>query len=152
MTAMQGNALQPQLRTVGHFRTFHWAQFRRRQSSMSRGRAMAGRDLPRRGVTVEPRVLDRWYRVRLSRPTVLRVPEALRCTSRRNRMSTDPTIIYTLTDEAPLLATCGFLPVIRTFTKPAGVRVEKSDISVPARILGNFPEYLRPEQRVPDTL
>ena len=45
-------------------------------------------------------------------------------------MSTDPTIIYTLTDEAPLLATCAFLPVIRTFTKPAGVRVEKSDISV----------------------
>ena len=39
-------------------------------------------------------------------------------------MSTDPTIIYTLTDEAPLLATCAFLPVIRTFTKPAGVRVE----------------------------
>ena len=67
-------------------------------------------------------------------------------------MSTDPTIIYTLTDEAPLLATCAFLPVIRTFTKPAGVRVEKSDISVAARILGNFPEYLTPEQRVPDTL
>ena len=67
-------------------------------------------------------------------------------------MSTDPTIIYTLTDEAPLLATCAFLPVIRTFTKPAGVRVEKSDISVAARILGYFPEYLTPEQRVPDTL
>ena len=67
-------------------------------------------------------------------------------------MSTDPTIIYTLTDEAPLLATCAFLPVIRTFTKPAGVRVETSDISVAARILGNFPEYLTPEQRVPDTL
>ena len=67
-------------------------------------------------------------------------------------MSTDPTIIYTLTDEAPLLATCAFLPIIRTFTKAAGVRVEKSDISVAARILGNFPEYLTPEQRVPDTL
>jgi isocitrate dehydrogenase len=67
-------------------------------------------------------------------------------------MSTDPTIIYTLTDEAPLLATCAFLPVIRTFTKAAGVRVENSDISVAARILGNFPEYLTPEQRVPDTL
>ena len=67
-------------------------------------------------------------------------------------MSTDPTIIYTLTDEAPLLATCAFLPVIRTFTRAAGVRVERSDISVAARILGNFPEYLTSEQRVPDTL
>ncbi len=67
-------------------------------------------------------------------------------------MSTEPTIIYTLTDEAPLLATCAFLPVIRAFTKPAGVRVETSDISVAARILGNFPECLKPEQRLPDTL
>ena len=67
-------------------------------------------------------------------------------------MSTDPTIIYTLTDEAPLLATCAFLPIIRTFTAPAGIQVEKSDISVAARILGEFPEYLTPEQRVPDTL
>ena len=67
-------------------------------------------------------------------------------------MSAEPTIIYTLTDEAPLLATCAFLPIIRTFTKPAGVRVEKSDISVAARILGQFPEALTPEQRVPDTL
>ena len=67
-------------------------------------------------------------------------------------MSTDPTIIYTLTDEAPLLATCAFLPVIRTFTRAAGVRVEKSDVSVAARILSNFPEYLTPKQRVPDAL
>ena len=67
-------------------------------------------------------------------------------------MSTDPTIIYTLTDEAPLLATHAFLPIVRTFTTPAGMRVEESDISVAARILGNFPEYLTPEQRVPDTL
>jgi isocitrate dehydrogenase len=64
----------------------------------------------------------------------------------------DPTIIYTLTDEAPLLATHAFLPVISTFTKPAGIRIEQSDISVAARILGNFSEYLTPEQRVPDTL
>jgi isocitrate dehydrogenase len=67
-------------------------------------------------------------------------------------MSNDPTIIYTLTDEAPLLATHAFLPVIRTFTKPAGIRVEESDISVAARILANFPEFLTPEQRVPDAL
>jgi isocitrate dehydrogenase len=67
-------------------------------------------------------------------------------------MSSDPTIIYTLTDEAPLLATHAFLPVISTFTKPAGIRIEQSDISVAARILGSFSEYLLPEQRVPDTL
>ena len=61
-------------------------------------------------------------------------------------------IIYTLTDEAPLLATCAFLPIIRTFTGPAGIDIEKSDISVSARILAEFPEYLTPEQRVPDVL
>ena len=44
-------------------------------------------------------------------------------------------IIYTLTDEAPLLATCSFLPVVRTFTAPADIEIEKSDISVSARIL-----------------
>jgi isocitrate dehydrogenase len=67
-------------------------------------------------------------------------------------MSSDPTIIYTLTDEAPLLATHAFLPVVSTFTKPAGIRIEESDISVAARILGTFSDYLAPEQRVPDTL
>jgi isocitrate dehydrogenase len=66
--------------------------------------------------------------------------------------TTQPTIIYTLTDEAPLLATCAFLPVVRTFTAPAGIRVDKSDISVAARVLAQFPESLKPEQRVPDTL
>ena len=67
-------------------------------------------------------------------------------------MNSDPTIIYTLTDEAPLLATHAFLPIVSTFTKPAGIRIEQSDISVAARILGNFSDYLEPEQRVPDTL
>ena len=66
--------------------------------------------------------------------------------------SKQPTIIYTLTDEAPLLATCAFLPVIRTFTGPAGVKIEKADISVAARILAEFPDYLSDEQKVPDTL
>ena len=63
-----------------------------------------------------------------------------------------PTIIYTLTDEAPLLATCAFLPIVRTFTAAAGIRVATSDISVAARILGEFPEHLTEAQRVPDTL
>jgi isocitrate dehydrogenase len=67
-------------------------------------------------------------------------------------MSSDPTIIYTLTDEAPLLATHAFLPVVSTFTRPAGIKVEQSDISVAARILAAFPENLTPEQRVPDSL
>ncbi len=62
------------------------------------------------------------------------------------------TIIYTLTDEAPLLATCSLLPIIRTFTGPAGIRIEKSDISVSARILAEFPEFLTDEQKVPDNL
>ncbi|MFP5466418.1 MAG: NADP-dependent isocitrate dehydrogenase [Gammaproteobacteria bacterium] len=62
------------------------------------------------------------------------------------------TIVYTLTDEAPLLATSAFLPVDQTFAAPAGVNVTTSDISVAARILGNFPEYLTEEQRVPDYL
>ncbi|WP_029921825.1 NADP-dependent isocitrate dehydrogenase [Nevskia soli] len=68
-------------------------------------------------------------------------------------MSTQqPTIIYTLTDEAPLLATAAFLPIIRTFIEPAGITVATSDISVAARILGEFPEFLTEEQRVPDNL
>ena len=63
-----------------------------------------------------------------------------------------PTIIYTLTDEAPLLATYAFLPIIRTFTEPAGINVETSDISVAARILAEFSDQLTEEQRVPDNL
>ncbi len=63
-----------------------------------------------------------------------------------------PTIIYTLTDEAPLLATHAFLPVVRAFTAPAGIAVTASDISVAARILGEFPEYLTDAQKVPDNL
>jgi len=63
-----------------------------------------------------------------------------------------PTIIYTLTDEAPLLATCSLLPIIRKFTAPAGIEITKSDISVAARILAEFPEFLSDEQQVPDTL
>ncbi len=63
-----------------------------------------------------------------------------------------PTIIYTLTDEAPRLATASFLPIIRTFAAPAGINVTESDISVAARVLGEFPESLTAEQRVPNTL
>jgi isocitrate dehydrogenase len=61
-------------------------------------------------------------------------------------------IIYTLTDEAPLLATCAFLPIVRTFTGPAGIEIEKADISVPARVLSEFSEFLTDGQKVPNTL
>ncbi|MDB5778805.1 MAG: isocitrate dehydrogenase, NADP-dependent [Polaromonas sp.] len=61
-------------------------------------------------------------------------------------------IIYTLTDEAPLLATWSFLPVVRAFTAPAGIEVAESDISVAARILAEFPEFLTDAQKVPNTL
>ena len=63
-----------------------------------------------------------------------------------------PTIIYTLTDEAPLLATYAFLPIIRTFADAAGIDIKTSDISVAARILAEFDDYLSEEQRVPDNL
>lgn len=61
-------------------------------------------------------------------------------------------IIYTLTDEAPLLATCSLLPIIRTFTSAADIEIVKSDISVAARILAAFPDYLQQDQKVPDNL
>jgi isocitrate dehydrogenase len=63
-----------------------------------------------------------------------------------------PTIIYTLTDEAPLLATYGFLPILRAFAEPAGIKIKTSDISVAARILAEFPDYLDEDQRMPDNL
>jgi isocitrate dehydrogenase len=56
-------------------------------------------------------------------------------------------ITYTLTDEAPLLATVAFLPVIRSFAAPAGIEVEKADISVAARVLAEFGEYLTDAQK-----
>jgi isocitrate dehydrogenase len=62
------------------------------------------------------------------------------------------TIIYTLTDEAPYLATASFLPIIRTFTAPADIEVIESDISVAARILAEFPDCLSDEQKVPNNL
>ncbi|MEZ5717520.1 MAG: NADP-dependent isocitrate dehydrogenase [Burkholderiaceae bacterium] len=66
--------------------------------------------------------------------------------------SQQPTILYTLTDEAPRLATASFLPIVRSFTTPAGIRVEEADISVSARVLAAFPERLTDAQKVPDTL
>lgn len=68
-------------------------------------------------------------------------------------MATDKAkIIYTKTDEAPLLATYSFLPIINTFTNAAGVEVELRDISLAGRILANFPDFLKEEQQIPDVL
>ncbi|KXS53017.1 NADP-dependent isocitrate dehydrogenase [Marinobacter persicus] len=61
-------------------------------------------------------------------------------------------IVYTLTDEAPALATRSLLPILETFAKPAGIDFETSDISLAARILATFPDYLEEDQRVPDAL
>ncbi|WP_426162087.1 NADP-dependent isocitrate dehydrogenase [Pseudoduganella sp. R-34] len=67
-------------------------------------------------------------------------------------MSQKSKIIYTLTDEAPLLATYSLLPIVQKFAAPAGVDVVTSDISVAARVLAAFPECLSDEQKVPDNL
>ena len=63
-----------------------------------------------------------------------------------------PKIIYTETDEAPMLATYSFKPIVEAFASTAGVEVETRDISLAARILAQFPDRLTDEQRVPDTL
>lgn len=61
-------------------------------------------------------------------------------------------IIYTITDEAPALATQSFLPIVEAFTSSAGVAVETRDISLSGRILAAFPDYLTDEQKVSDDL
>jgi isocitrate dehydrogenase len=61
-------------------------------------------------------------------------------------------IIYTLTDEAPFLATHSLLPIIQAFTSPSGIQIETRDISLAGRILAYFPEYLKEDQRVNDAL
>lgn len=63
-----------------------------------------------------------------------------------------PKILYTLTDEAPALATYSLLPIVQAFTKSAGVQVETRDISLSGRIIATFPEYLKPEQQIKDDL
>jgi isocitrate dehydrogenase len=68
-------------------------------------------------------------------------------------MSTEkPTIIYTITDEAPALATYSLLPIIKSFTASSGIDVDTRDISLAGRIIANFPQYLTEEQRIADAL
>ena len=61
-------------------------------------------------------------------------------------------IYYTLTDEAPMLATYSFLPIVKAFTRSADIDIEIPDISLSGRILANFPEYLTDDQKIPDAL
>jgi isocitrate dehydrogenase len=63
-----------------------------------------------------------------------------------------PTIIYTITDEAPALATYSLLPIIQSFTASSGIDVDTRDISLAGRIIANFPDYLKEEQRIGDAL
>lgn len=67
-------------------------------------------------------------------------------------MSKRPTIIYTKTDEAPLLATYSFLPVVEAFTKHSGIAVETRDISLAGRIIAGFSDFLTEDQRIGDHL
>jgi len=67
-------------------------------------------------------------------------------------MSSSPKIIYTLTDEAPFLATASFLPIIEAFAGTAGVAVETRDISLAGRVLSQFPDYLTDTQKIGDHL
>ena len=68
-------------------------------------------------------------------------------------MTTDTSkIIYTITDEAPALATHSLLPIIQAYTASSGIDVETRDISLAGRILANFPKYLTKEQRIDDAL
>ncbi|RZJ74037.1 MAG: NADP-dependent isocitrate dehydrogenase [Flavobacterium sp.] len=67
-------------------------------------------------------------------------------------MSKASKIIYTITDEAPMLATHSFLPIVQAFAAPADIAVETRDISLAGRILSNFPEYLSDDQKINDAL
>jgi isocitrate dehydrogenase len=61
-------------------------------------------------------------------------------------------IIYTITDEAPMLATHSFLPIVKAFTAPANISVETRDISLAGRIISNFTDYLKEDQRINNDL
>ncbi len=67
-------------------------------------------------------------------------------------MTKNSKILYTFTDEAPMLATYSFLPIVQAFAKTADIEVETRDISLAGRILANFPEFLKDEQKIGDAL
>ncbi len=61
-------------------------------------------------------------------------------------------IIYTITDEAPALATRSFLPIVKAFVEPSGIEIDTKDISLAGRLLANFPDFLKDDQKVEDAL
>ena len=61
-------------------------------------------------------------------------------------------VVYTYTDEAPMLATHSLLPIARAFTESSGIAMEYRDISLAGRVLANFPEKLTKDQRIDDEL
>ena len=67
-------------------------------------------------------------------------------------MTNSSTISYTITDEAPALATQSWLPIVKAFTKAANINIETKDISLASRILANFPDYLTENQKQEDAL
>nr|WP_315258545.1 NADP-dependent isocitrate dehydrogenase [uncultured Flavobacterium sp.] len=67
-------------------------------------------------------------------------------------MTSKAKIFYTLTDEAPLLATYSFLPIVQAFTATSDIEIETRDISLAGRILSNFPEFLKEDQKTVDAL
>jgi isocitrate dehydrogenase len=71
---------------------------------------------------------------------------------KNKKMTQKSKIVYTLTDEAPLLATYSFLPIVKAFTATAAIEIETKDISLASRILANLPEFLTEDQRVNDAL
>jgi isocitrate dehydrogenase len=67
-------------------------------------------------------------------------------------MSKKAKIFYTISDEAPMLASQSFLPIVKAFTATAGIQVETRDIYLAGRILSNFPSYLTDDQKQNDDL
>merc|ERR1719450_1843314 len=88
----------------------------------------------------------------MQKVNALRALRAQRVRALHARWKTSATIQWTLTDEAPMIATASLLPIVRAFTKSSGIDVALADISVAARILAHFPEKLTDAQKVPDTL
>ena len=101
-----------------------------------------------RGIRQNPRLIVR-NRTTIQQPK--RLPYSTRYLPKKI-MSTESTIVYTLTDEAPALATRSLLPIIQAFTRSSGVSVVLKDISLAARILANFPENLTDDQKQSDAL
>jgi isocitrate dehydrogenase len=82
----------------------------------------------------------------------MHVRTCVRTRATTNTMAHTPKIIYTLTDEAPALATRSLLPIVQSFAKSAGITVETRDISLAGRIIAVFPDYLEESQRIGDAL